>query len=155
MIIGIVNEIKCADLFAKLLTLDNDLLIPRFVYDELLDKNSKHVCKQLIDNDDMEICLLNTIEEVEDFQKSYPYLGKGECDSILQFGKLKNNGKIVHCILDDKRARSVADSLDIQYMGLLGLLKLLKGQGIITTPEYEHIVSTLKKSKFRMPRDVI
>ncbi|OLC35158.1 MAG: hypothetical protein AUH84_03700 [Thaumarchaeota archaeon 13_1_40CM_4_38_7] len=154
MIIAIVNEIKYPELIDKLLKLNHELFVPSSVYDELLDENSKRECKGLIENDKLKVCRLNTKTEVEDFQKSYPYLGKGECDSMLQFTKLTKNAQKVYCILDDKPARKVADSLNIQYTGLLGLVKLLKNRNAITSNEYDNIMKALEGSTFRMPRDV-
>jgi len=149
-----MNEIKCPELIDKILKLDHELFVPYSVYDELLDPNSKQECERLIENDKLKVCRLNTKKEVEDFQKSYPYLGKGECDSMLQFAKLTKNGEKVYCILDDRSARKVANSLNIQHIGLLGLLKLLKNRDIISPAEYDNKMKALEGSTFRMPRDV-
>jgi predicted nucleic acid-binding protein len=152
MIIAIVKEINHSWLFDKILQLHHELFIPFSVYDELLDSDSKNKCDELINNEKLEICRLNTKSEIKDFQKSYPYLGKGECDAMLQLEKLTKNGKEGYCILDDKRARRVAESRNIRYTGLLGLLKLLECRDIITTNEYDESVTKLQGSNFRTPK---
>ena len=88
-------------------------------------------------------------------QKDFPGLGLGECDSILSYQKLNNKEEKVYCILDDGKARAKAFELDIQFTGLIGLLRLIKDRKIMNSQEIDEVVNMLEKSNFRFPAGVV
>ena len=153
-IIAIVKEINCPSLFDKIIQLKHDLVIPNYVFSEILDKKSVNICKKMISKGELKISNLNSLQEIDDFQKTYPYLGKGEVDSMLHFQKLSKKHK-VYCIIDDGRARKVAKSKNINFTGLLGLLKILNDRKILNNSEYDNIIYKLKKSNFRIPEEFV
>lgn len=149
-IIAILSEINCPEIIDKILGLNHTLIIPSFVYDEMLTPELKISCDRMISNGKMHISTINDINDIKDLQKTYPFLGKGELDSMLQYDKLRNT-EPVYCIFDDRRARTVASERGILYTGLLGLLCMIKNREIIDDHEYEEIISALRNSSFRMP----
>lgn len=155
-LIAIFSEIKCPDLIDKILQLNHNLVIPYHVMNvELLDSTTVEITKKLIHAKKLEVLNLNTNEEVIEFQKDFPGLGLGECDSLLTYQKTKNSGGTVYCILDDRQSRSKATELNVEFTGLIGLLRLLKERSIMTQKEIDDVVIRLRNSNFRLPADVV
>lgn len=154
-IIAIFNEIDCPNLIDKILELGHDLIIPSYIMkSELLDKSTLKITHKFVKQEKIQILEKNSIEEIQEFQKSFPGLGLGECDSMLSCQKLKNDGTRVYCILDDGKARTKASELNIEYTGLIGLLKLIKDRNIMRPDEINEVIVMLKKSNFRFPSGV-
>ena len=106
----------------------------------------------MIKKDYFQIVQLNTIEELENLQITYPYLGFGELDTMLTHEKLKKNA---YCILDDKLARKIAKTQLLPFTGTLGLLKLMKKRLVISNDEYSKTLKDLARSGFRMPKEFV
>ena len=87
-------------------------------------------------------------EEIIEFKNKYPYLGKGEISVILTGAKIKDNK--CYCILDDRKARKVAQQQGILFTGTLGMIKKLKEKEIITPEKFDEILKKAEKSKFRI-----
>lgn len=155
-IIAIFSEINCPDLINKILQLKHDLIIPSHVAnEELLDKGTFESVQKFVATKQIRISELNTRTEVEDFQKSHPGLGLGECDTMLTYQKLNDGTENVYCILDDGLARSKAESLSIEFTGLLGLLKIMSERDIMTKDDANDVVEMLRQSNFRIPKDFV
>jgi len=155
-IIAVFNEINCPDLINKILELGHELVIPSHILkSELLDKSTLKLTQKFVKEEKIQILEKNSLEEIQEFQKDFPGLGLGECDSMLSYQKLKGDGDKVYCILDDGKARSKASELDIEYTGLIGLLKLIKDRNIMNSDEIDEVITMLKKSNFRFPAGVV
>jgi len=155
-IIAIFNEIKCPDLIFKILELKHELVITSHTFnEELLDESTLNAVNKFIKTEQITILDLNSLDEIRYFQKRYPGLGLGECDSILTYEKVKNKGTKVYCILDDGPARSKASDLNMEFTGLLGLLKIMNHREIMTKVEANNVVEMLKRSNFRIPTDFV
>ena len=150
-----MKEIDCPDLIDAISKLNHELIIPSHVYDELKDKKTKTTCDKLIEEKKLKVSNLNSIGEITDLQKTYPYLGKGELDSMLHYQKLSGNEIQVYCIFDDGRARKTATLNHIPHTGLLGLLQMIRDKSIITTTEYKSIINSLQNSNFRIPKEFV
>ena len=151
-LIAIIKEIDCPDIINSIFKLNHKLIIPLYVYNELIDSKTKTTCDIFIKENKLTVSNLNSITEIIDLQKTYPFLGRGELDSILHYKKLSDRGIPVYCVLDDKKARKIATLNHILHTGLIGLLKMLKNKLIITAVEYENILHSLKNSNFRIPK---
>ncbi len=155
-IIAIFHEIDCPDLMDKILELGHDLVIPSHIMkSELLDKSTLKITEKFVKQKKIQILEKNSIKEIREFQKDYPGLGLGECDSMLTYQKLTNGGVDVYCILDDRKARTKASDLDIEFTGLIGLLKLIKDRKIMNSNEIYDVITMLKNSSFRFPAGVV
>ena len=155
-IIAVFNEINCPDLINKILELGHELVIPSHIMkSELLDKSTLKLIQKFVKEEKIQILDKNSMEEIQEFQKDFPGLGLGECDSMLSYQKLNGDGDKVYCILDDGKARSKASELDIEYTGLIGLLKLIKDRNIMNSDEIDEVITMLKKSNFRFPVGVV
>ena len=154
-IIGLLREIRSDNLIDKILKLNHELIIPSHVYSEILDDISRKSCDKLIDSGKIRKSTLNTEKEINDFQKTYPYLGRGEADSILHYEKLSKGKISVYCILDDGKARKIAKKHGINFTGLIGLLKLMRKRDILSEKELKTILGKLRKSNFRFPKELV
>lgn len=154
ILIAFLGDIECPKLIDKMLELKHDLMIPHSVYLEINTGSSSKTCKKLIEEKKLSLLRINKNEEIEDFKKTYPYLGSGEIDTILSFKKLYKKDEHIYCILDDKLARRTAELLKIVFTGTLGLLKVMKKRVILSTKEYDDIINELKKSGFRLPKEI-
>ena len=82
-------------------------------------------------------------------------MGLGECGSMLLCQKLNGDESKAYCILDDRKARTKDSELGIEYIGLIGLLKLIKDRKIMSLDDIDNIASMLKNSNFRFPANVV
>lgn len=155
-IIAIFSEINCPDLIEKILQLGHELVIPSHIMkSELLDKTTLKITQSFVEKEKIQILEKNSIEEIKEFQKDFPGLGLGECDSMLSYQKLTSKEEKAYCILDDRKARTKASELKIEYTGLIGLLKMIKEREIMNSEEICEVVKMLKKYNFRFPADVV
>ena len=151
-LIAIISDINCEQLVENLIKLNHELVIPYSVCHEVIFGKGGKSFQKMIEKNYFRIIQLNTIEELGDFQTTYPYLGFGELDTILIYEKLKINA---YCILDDKLARKIAKARSIQFTGTLGLLKLMKKRLVISNEEYLITLKDLTRSGFRMPKEFV
>ena len=155
-IIAIANEINCPELIEKIGLLGHDLAVPLHIMEsELLDKNSLKIVEIYVQRNKIQVLKKNTMKEIREFQKDFPGLGLGECDSILACQKLRDGGEEVYCILDDGKAREKAAELGIKFTGLIGLLRLMKQRSVMSHGEIDKVVKELQNSNFRFPAGVI
>ena len=155
-VIAISNEIDCPELIEKIALLGHDLAIPSHVVEsELLDKNTRKTTERHVRRNTIQILKKNTVEEIREFQKDFPGLGLGECDSMLAYRKLRDAGERVYCIFDDGGAREKATELGIKFTGLVGLLQMMKQKNVMSHDEVGKVVRLLKDSNFRFPAGVV
>lgn len=151
LLIAIFDEICKPELIDKIIQLGHSIAIPASVYDEIREDSAFADIIRLVEQDKIQILTQNTKEEIVIFQKNFPGLGLGESDVMLSYQKLQNGNDRMYCILDDKTARRKAAQLNIQFTGLLGLLKRMKERNIIDSDEVNNIGDRLQASKFRTP----
>ena len=152
-IIAILDEVHQPELIDKITQLGHSIAIPVSVHDEILGDSELTDIIQLIRQDKITVLTQNTKEEIAIFQKKFPGLGLGESDVMLSYQKLQHGNARVYCVLDDRIARRMATQLNIQFIGLLGLLKMMKERNILDSEEASNIISRLQRSTFRMPRN--
>ena len=151
LIIAIFDEICKPELIDKIIQLGHSITIPASVHYEIRKDSAFSDIIRLVEQDKIQILTQNTKEEITTFQKKFPGLGLGESDVLLSYQKLQNGNERMYCVLDDKTARRKAAQLNIQFTGLLGLLKLMKERNIIDPDEVNDIGDRLQASKFRIP----
>lgn len=106
----------------------------------------KYICENIIFVQDI---------DYETLKHRYPNLGKGEL-SIMQWGlNLSELNKPYCCILDDKKARKIANELNLNITGSIGLIFKLKKQGIYNDSQIEGIIHSIKDSKFRVGNSIL
>jgi predicted nucleic acid-binding protein len=89
-------------------------------------------------------------EEILRFKNRYPYLGNGEIEVILWWLKLKSAVNKNYCIIDDKKARKVAEEYKVVFTGTIGLIDLLFKKQVIAQDGREVLLKKLEGSRFWM-----
>lgn len=105
-----------------LLELYEDVKVPQTVYDEVVEpgKSQSAVLKQFLKK------RVDAVD-VSRFVFSAGGLGQGELEAMVLYKQLSANWLLI----DDRRARAVAEHNDIQCIGALGVLLLAKHKGAI------------------------
>ena len=78
----------------------------------------------------------------------FPYLGPGEVNVLAWGVHLKREGLPYRCVLDDKRARQAADTIQIEKTGTIGLLRFLEANLILTEDERLELETVLRETGF-------
>ena len=95
-----------------------------------------------------ENCEINSLFDTRYFQ-----LGNGE-KSIMSLGlKYKEQSSEYYCVIDDKYARKVANKLNLNLKGSIGLLLLLKEKGVLENPN--EVVDKIRESPFRISNKIL
>lgn len=153
-LIGIIDELGQPDLIDSILKLGHTLAVPGHVKSELRSRESREWVERMASQGKIRIFAGSTAAEVRQLKKDFRGLDIGECDTLLLYKRVSPHVRS-YCILDEKRARSVARKLGIPFTGLLGLLVLLKQRGIVGEREAGKIVEDLRDSGFWMPADFV
>lgn len=67
---------------------------------------------------------------------------------------LRGEGKDVRCALDDRKARKIANLLDIEVKGTIGLLEELRRREYLTKEVLNSLCCELKGNNFRFKMDM-
>lgn len=105
-----------------LLELYDDLKVPPAVYDEVVEpgKSQSSVLKLFLKK-------RVAVVDASRFVFSAGGLGQGELEAMALYKQLSANWLLI----DDRRARTVAEHNDIHCIGALGVLLLAKHKGVI------------------------
>jgi len=97
---------------------------------------------------------LDVIDYDPILKKKYPFLGEGEL-SIIQWG-LNLKDKINYCcILDDSRARKIANELNLSLSGSIGLIILLRDRNNYSLEKRDNIIRDIRESDFRVDEKIL
>ena len=155
-IIAIFDEINRPDLMDRILELGHEIAIPSHIMEsELVSEPVRKLVQSFVRQGKMQILEKNSTKEIQAFQKRFPGLGLGESDAMLAYQKLEFKLERVYCVLDDQKARAKASEHDIRHTGLIGLLKMLRDRDIVEPAEIYRVVTALKDSGFRIPKDIV
>jgi predicted nucleic acid-binding protein len=86
--------------------------------------------------------------QVEMVHARFPYLGPGEVNVLAWGLQFREERRPYLCVLDDKRARSAADSLQVEKIGVIGLLRLLEDRGVLNHVQRAALEATLQQTGF-------
>ena len=111
---------------------------PNYNLDKLLEK---------------EIIIKETCEINEIFKRRYFKLGIGEKSIMSLALEYQEQGHECYCVLDDKYARDVAQKLELNVKGSIGLLVLLKEKGLLKNPN--EVADKIRESPFRISDKVL
>lgn len=107
--LGILNEIF------------EDISIPKAVWEEITRDNTKYYYKKInnfFKDKVKEISGLNELTFIMDY---------GESESVILYKELNAD----YLLIDDKKARSIAENLGIDCIGTIGVLSTAKEKGIV------------------------
>lgn len=147
-VVGVLS-VTTPNLIDNILKLGHELVIPREVRAEVMRGSSASMLTRQIGENKIRVEEVTSRRDLASRKNRGLGLGLGELDVILTYEKL--DGSNAYCIIDEKKARRVARSRGIPFMGLLGLLMKTRDGGIMTAYEFDESVRILKRSGFYMP----
>ena len=119
-----VNKLNLLDdIFAK-------IFIPQAVWNEITSDSSKKDYKILYD------FFKNRIKKIQNFNNLTFIMDYGEAEAVILYQEIDAD----FLLIDDKKARTIAESLNIKCIGTLGLLASAKKNGQI-----ENLKNTFSK----------
>lgn len=129
--------------FDLLFGLFGQLIITREVYKEITFSGDHQV---IIDEHIQQHKIsLQTIEYDELYEMLIKRLDRGESESIV----LAKRSKLA-LLIDERKGRSIAKSLDISVIGLIGIILKLMETKIITKAKAIKIVKQVEENNFRL-----
>lgn len=152
--IALFAELDRPSLVDSLLKLGHALAIPGYVMDkELVSARVRKRAEELARQGKVTVLEDSTPEDLREFGVAIAGLGPGEFETIMACKRAQRQGK-AYCILDDRPARRRAAIIGVPFTGVLGLLRMLKDRGIVEGGEIGEIVAELRRSGFRLPRNI-
>jgi predicted nucleic acid-binding protein len=149
-VIAFYTELNEPDMLHKFIELGYELRIPESVFKEIENGRTSDTLKSNIANGNIEIIASLPEKEILHFKNRYPYLGNGEIEVILLWLKLESSIDKNYCIIDDKKARKVAEKHNVVFTGTIGLINMLLKKQAINKDKREKLINKLSSSRFRM-----
>ncbi len=113
--LAVVNELKLLD------NLFEDVKIPKAVWDEItLDENN-------LIYDKIVAFFSNRVQKIQGFNELTFIMDYGESESVILYREMQAD----FLLIDDKKARKIAENFEINCIGTLGLLMIAKDKGLI------------------------
>jgi hypothetical protein len=137
------------ELLSKATTLGHVILVTPAVYMEIKGDNFQ-LLQHAISQDSIKLCPKISRERSIEIKSRNPALSNGEIEVIVLGLYLKSKDIDHLCVLDDKKARKVADGYGLRVIGTIGLLEYYEKEGLITSTEKEDLIKVLKNSTFRL-----
>jgi predicted nucleic acid-binding protein len=151
-VIAFYTELDEPDMLHKFTDLGYELRIPRSVLKEIENGRTSDPLKSNIANGNIEILASLPEEDIFNFKNRYPYLGYGEIEVILWWLKLESSVDKNYCIIDDKKARNIAEKHNVVFTGTIGLIELLLKKQAINKDKRNELINKLSSSRFRMKK---
>ena len=118
---GPIFSLALIDKLDILNTLFDDIKIPQAVWNEITYDKTKPDYQKLYHFFKDKICQIKGLNELS-FLMDY-----GESESLILYKELQAD----FLLIDDKKARKIAEFLNINCIGILGLLSTAKNKGLI------------------------
>ncbi|MGM0579975.1 MAG: DUF3368 domain-containing protein [Bacteroidota bacterium] len=113
--LAIVNELELLN------QLFNEIKISKAVWDEIaLDKSTEFYNK-------ISLFFKDKVSNIKGFNELTFVMDYGESESVILYKEL--NAEFL--LIDDKKARNIAENFDINCIGTLGILSVAKDKGLI------------------------
>ncbi len=120
---GPIFSFSLIDKLDVLTSLFDEIRIPKAVWNEISHDKTKPDYQRLCDFFKDKTCSIKGLNELT-FIMDY-----GESESLILYKELNAD----FLLIDDKKARNIAETLDIKCIGTLGLLTKAKDKGLIGT----------------------
>jgi len=132
---GPIFSLALLDKLNILSDLFDDVKIPQAVWKEITNDNTKADYQKIFDFFKDKTCNISGINELI-FVMDY-----GESESLILYKELQAD----FLLIDDKKARRIAESININCIGVLGLLSVANDKGLIIS--LKPVFETLLKNK--------
>ena len=118
---GPIFSLALIDKLELLNSLFDDIKIPQAVWDEISIDDKKPFHKRIC------IFFKDKISQIKGFNDLTFVMDYGESQSVILYKELQAD----FLLIDDKKARNIAENLGINCVGTLGLLSIAKDKGLI------------------------
>ena len=118
---GPIFSLALIDKLELLNSLFDDIKIPQAVWDEISIDDTKPFHKRIC------IFFKDKISQIKGFNDLTFVMDYGESQSVILYKELQAD----FLLIDDKKARNIAENLGINCVGTLGLLSIAKDKGLI------------------------
>jgi predicted nucleic acid-binding protein len=118
---GPIFSLALVDKLEILNSLFDDVKIPTAVWNEITYDKTKADYQKLYDFFKDKTCKISGLNELT-FVMDY-----GESESIILFKELQAD----FLLIDDKKARNIAENLNVNCIGIIGILSIAKDKGLI------------------------
>jgi predicted nucleic acid-binding protein len=154
VIIAFYSEMHEPQLLHALIDYGYQLVAPIAVVNEILKgrKPTWLVLKKALEEGKIKTVKEFSSSDILAFKAGYPNLDEGEIQVLILGRKLKRQGRLYMCVIDEGPATKIARRNNISRTGTLGLLDKLNDLGIIDEKKKEKLLSMLEHSKFRLNR---
>ena len=138
----IISDSACLILFDKIgkLTVLKELFQTVTITSKIAEEFKKETPNWIIIQDPKNISNINAFSEIID---------PGEASAIALSREIKD----CLLILDDLKARQLADELKLKYTGSIGILILAKRKGLIV--DIDEVISKIQTTNFRISNAII
>jgi len=155
-IIAFLDEIHEFGLLLLVRSCGYELIVPFRVWEEVTLRPSSRaiLARCLVEGS---LTRWEAVDEaaIRTFEDDHPSLGPGESEALLVAFDLRKAGFDVVCILDEKPARHIAETMDLPVKGTLGLLKMLRERDLITLAREASCRIALRGSSFRADESLL
>ncbi len=127
--LALVDKLKILD------ALFDEIKIPNAVWEELTYNDNKPSIRKIKDYFEDKVCKIEAFNELT-FIMDY-----GESESLILYKELNAD----FLLIDDKKARNIAENFDIKCIGTIGLLSIAKDKKLI--PELNPIFKQFLENK--------
>jgi predicted nucleic acid-binding protein len=149
VIISFYREIGVPDVLNEFHRTGYLIIVPSRVYGEIKG-TPFNILTSAIESGSIRLCSIMDAESCNEFKFRHPALSNGEIEVILLGLRFRSEGKRYWCVLDDKKARKVAEVLEITVIGTIGLLDFMEECRHISDEQKRAFIEILKSSSFRL-----
>ena len=120
---GPIFSLALIDKLDLLNNLFNDIKIPQAVWDEITNDESKPFHSRIA------LFFKDKVEQIKGFNDLTFVMDYGESQSVILYKELNAD----FLLIDDKKARNIAENLEVNCIGTLGLLSIAKDKGLVVS----------------------
>ncbi|QQS51149.1 MAG: DUF3368 domain-containing protein [Bacteroidota bacterium] len=118
---GPIFSLAIIDKLNLLDSIFNEVFIPKAVWDEISADETKLFYDRVIDY------FKNKVQPIKGFNDLTFIMDSGESESVILYKELAAD----YLLIDDKKARSIAENIGVRCIGTIGLLSFAKDKGFI------------------------
>jgi predicted nucleic acid-binding protein len=129
---GPVFSLAVIDKLDILTSIFNEVLIPNAVWLEIISHETKPNFHKLHD------FFVGKVRKISGFNDLIFMMDTGESEAVILYKEMKAD----FLLIDDKKARAIAENLEVTCIGVLGLLAIAKDKGLINElkPLFEKLI---------------
>ncbi len=145
-LILLLEEIKEPEVIILLKKIDNQLLVPKKVTEEITSRVAKSTLEDLVSKKILIICNNGEDSECERLKDRFPGLDDGETNVLCLAYQYEQSTAII----DESKGREVAIKLGIGLKGAFGLMLEIYKSQLIPLSRLKDMCRKIDKSRFRI-----